>query len=185
MFRIYLGIAALVGLTAWLTAFEGSRDNGNLDFLSAGGGAGKSDQDFVKAADEVDLAEIKLGKLAQERAASDKVKAFGQRMVDDHTKMNKSLQKVAKALNITLPDELDKKHKELFDQLAKLKGAEFDKLYTKDMIAGHEKAIKKFEAEMNNGQNADVKAWAKEWLPTLREHLELARETVKAVKSAQ
>ena len=65
------------------------------------------------------------------------------------------------------------------DELSKLKGAEFDQAYTKDMVAGHESAIKQFEIEIKNGRDADVKAWAEKCLPTLREHLKLAREAVK------
>ncbi len=50
------------------------------------------------------------------------------------------------------------------------------------MVSGHQKAIDQFENEAKNGQNAAVRAWAKEWLPTLREHLDLAKMTVRDVK---
>ena len=66
------------------------------------------------------------------------------------------------------------KPKELCDQLSKLKGAGFDRAYSRDMVSGHEKAIERFEAEAKNGQDPAVKAWAEKWLPTLREHLKVA-----------
>ena len=68
------------------------------------------------------------------------------------------------------------------EELSKLKGAAFDQAYTKDMVAGHEAAIKQFEIEIKTGRDADVKAWAEKCLPTLREHLKLAQAAVEDVK---
>ena len=43
-----------------------------------------SDQEFVMSAAHGNMAEIELGKLAETRASSDRVKTFAKRMVDDH-----------------------------------------------------------------------------------------------------
>lgn len=91
--------------------------------------------------------------------------------------MNEDLRAVANKKGITLEESLDPAHRELLGQLSKLKGAEFDQLYTKDMVAGHEKAIAQFENEGKTGKDPDVKAWAEKWLPTLREHLALAQRS--------
>ena len=48
---------------------------------------------------------------------------------------------------------MDAKHQTLMDELSKLKGSEFDQAYTKDMVAGHEKAIEQFELEVKNGRD--------------------------------
>jgi putative membrane protein len=143
---------------------------------------GNADQMFLQSADEIDMGEVKLGKLAKEDAASAAIKKFGERMVDDHSKMNKGLREIAQKKGITLPEKLDQQHQHLCDQMSKLKGADFDRTYSKDMVSGHEKAVERFEAEAKNGQDPDVRAWAEKWLPTLREHLNLARDTVKDVK---
>jgi putative membrane protein len=142
-----------------------------------------ADQMFVKQADEIDRAEVKLGKLAQDDAAAPAIKSFGERMVADHSRMNKDLRDLTKQKGIALPEKLDEKHQALLDQLSKLKGTEFDRTYSKDMVSGHEKAIETIEAEAKNGQDADVKAWAEKWLPTLREHLRLAKDAVKDVQA--
>ena len=141
-----------------------------------------ANQTFIRAADQIDLAEVKLGKFAEEHAANDAVKKFGERMVRDHSLMNKELHEITSKKGIKLEEGLDQKHQELMDELSKLKGSEFDRAYTKDMVSGHEKAIEQFEIEAKNGRDPDVKAWAEKWLPTLREHLTLAREAVKDVK---
>ena len=141
-----------------------------------------TNQTFIRAADQIDLAEVKLGKFAEEHAANDAVKKFGERMVRDHSLMNKELHEITSKKGIKLAEGLDQKHQELMDELSKLKGSEFDRAYTKDMASGHEKVIEQFEIEAKNGRDPDVKAWAEKWLPTLREHLTLARDAVKDVK---
>jgi len=140
------------------------------------------DRHFLLMAAETDLTEMKLGQLAMERG-SPVIKKYGERISSDHAKMNQSLLQLAKTHGMTLPDKLDKKHQELFDELSKLKGAEFDRAFAKDMISGHEKVIMKFEAAAKNSRDPQLKAWAEQWLPVLRDHLKLAREAASEIKS--
>jgi putative membrane protein len=144
-------------------------------------GGKTADQTFIQTADQIDMAEVKIGKVAEENAMSDAVKTFGKRMVSDHSRMNKELREITTKNRIELAEGLDPKHQQLLATLSKLKGAEFDRVYAKDMVSGHEKAIEQFEAEAKNGQDPDVKAWAEKCLPTLREHLALAQDAAKAV----
>jgi putative membrane protein len=137
---------------------------------------------FLKAADEIDMAEAKLGKLVQENATATAIKEFGARMQADHSKMNRELRAVAKQHGFELPTKLDAAHLQLYSQLSKLKGANFDQVYARDMVSGHEKAIQTFETAVSTVKDRDVKAWAEKWLPTLREHLQLARKAVNKVK---
>jgi putative membrane protein len=95
--------------------------------------------------------------------------------------MNKELKEITTKKGIVLTEQLGQKHQDLLNELSKLKGSEFDKAYTKDMVSGHEKAIELFEIEAKKGMDADVKAWAEKWLPTLREHLKLAQLAIKDV----
>src|ERR1051326_6505759 len=82
-----------------------------------------NDTTFVTKAAEGGMAEVQLGKLAVEKASSDEVKKFGQRMVDDHGKANDELKSLAQQKNITIPSDLDAKDKALRDRLSKLSGA--------------------------------------------------------------
>jgi putative membrane protein len=142
-----------------------------------------SDQTFMQKADEIDMAEAKLGKVAEQDATSRAVKKFGERMVQDHSRMNKELREIAGREGISLPRQLDQRHQALLDQLSQLKGIAFDRAYTRDMVSGHQKAIEQFEAEAKNGRDPQVKAWAEKSLPILREHLRLARDAVKDVQA--
>ena len=155
-----------------------------MDSKNKGDNEAKTDTTFIQAADQIDLAEAKLGKVAEEHALNDAVKKFGERAVHDHSRMNEELRKITTKKGIALADVLDQKHQALLDELSNLKGSAFDRAYTKDMVSGHEKAIEQFEIEAKNGRDSDVKAWAEKWLPTLREHLTLAREAVKDVKGS-
>ena len=90
-------------------------------------------------------AEIELGKLAQERASSADVKAFGQTLVTDHTKANEELSQIASRLQVNAPTQLDKKHQELQKKLSTLQGAAFDREYLKAMVDGHEKDVRELK----------------------------------------
>ena len=91
------------------------------------------------------MAEVQLGKMAADRAASADVKSFGQMMVADHSKANDELKTVASQLNIQPTTQLDQKHRDLADKLSKLKGAEFDREYMTAMVQGHEEVLRKLQ----------------------------------------
>ena len=110
------------------------------------------------------------------------IKKYGEHLATDHAKMRDELTALAHKKSIDLPKDLDTDTQEKVDRLAKMNGAEFDRAFTRAMIAGHEKAIQKFEMEIKNGRDADVKAWAEKRVVTLREHLESARTTLTAAK---
>ncbi len=140
-----------------------------------------SDNTFVMNAAKGGMAEVELGKLAVQKASSDQVKQFGQRMVDDHGKANDELKALAQQKNITVPSEIDAKHKAEIDRLSKLSGAAFDREYMRAMLMDHRKDVNEFRVESKSGKDADVKAWAAKTLPTLEEHLKQAQDTNRAV----
>jgi len=149
------------------------------------GDAKTGDQGFVTEVAMDGMAEVDLGRLASAQASNDKVKAFGQRMVTDHGKAGDELKSLAAAKQITLPTSIDAKHQAMHDKFAKLSGAEFDRAYVKDMVAGHKKAVDAFTRESMSGQDSDVKGWAAKTLPTLREHLRMIEDLDKELNSTR
>jgi len=141
------------------------------------------DANFVKEAAQGGLMEVQLGKLAQEKAGNEKVKEFGKRMEQDHSKANDELKKIASDKDIQLSNDLDKKHKGKVDKLTKLSGADFDKQYMGAMVSDHKEDIKKFQRVADKGKDADLKQFASQTLPTLKQHLQLAESTAQQVKS--
>jgi putative membrane protein len=140
-----------------------------------------SDQTFVMKAARGGLAEVELGKLAQDKATNDEVKQFGKKMVDDHGKANDELKSLAQSKNITLPTDLSPKDKALHDRLAKLSGAAFDRAYMQAMLKDHREDVNEFRTESKSGADPEVKQWAAKTLPTLETHLKLAQDDSKAV----
>jgi putative membrane protein len=106
-------------------------------------------------------------------------------MVDDHGKANKELMQLADSEGVTLPKEMDSKAKETADRLSKLSGAEFDRAYMKEMVEDHTKDVSAFQRQAEQGKDQDVKGWAAKTLPTLQEHLQMAKTTAAKVGATQ
>ena len=141
------------------------------------------DGKFVKDAAIGGMTEVALGKLAQEKASSEAVKQFGQKMIDDHSKAGEDLKKAATKASISVPDSIDSKHQARIDKLSKLSGADFDKAYIKDQLKDHQEDVRAFEREAQNGSDPGVKQFASKTLPTLQEHLSMVKDLNKG-KSA-
>ncbi len=180
MKRIVMSGAVVLAMSA-VPAFAQTSGAAANTAKSPKAGAMSSDQKFVHEAAVGGMAEVELGKLAEQNASNDEVKSFGKRMVDDHSKANDELKTLAQHKNITLPSELDAKNKALRDRLAKLHGAQFDKAYMQAMVQDHRKDVSEFRHESTSGADADVKSFAAKTLPTLEEHLKLAQDANKAV----
>ncbi len=133
-----------------------------------------SDQKFMKEAAQGGAAEVELGQLAQQKAESPDVKAFGQRMVDDHTKANDQLKQLASEKGVTLPSQPDAKDNAEKARLEKMSGAQFDKSYMNYMVADHKKDVADFQKEASHANDPDVKNFAQTTLPTLQSHLQQA-----------
>jgi putative membrane protein len=144
-------------------------------------GPANPDQKFVAEAAAGGTAEVELGKLATERATNPDVKSFGQRMVDDHSKAGTELKELAASKKIALRTDLDPKEKALRDRLMKLQGPAFDRAYMDAMVKDHETDVRAFQQESKSGGDPEIKAWAQKTLPTLEEHLRIAREADRAV----
>jgi putative membrane protein len=142
-----------------------------------------ADKKFVEKAAQGGIAEVQLGQLASQRAQSDQVKQFAQRMVSDHTAANAKLNEVASQKQISLPTNLDSSSQREYDKLQKLSGKQFDQEYMSHMVSDHKTDVKKFQSEANSAKDADVRTFASATLPTLEEHLRMAQSAEAAAKN--
>ena len=140
------------------------------------------DQKFAIKAAKGGTMEVELGRLAISRAHDPAVKSFGERMVADHTEAGNKLKAMAKRKGMRLSAALDTAQQSEMRKLIKLRGVEFDRAYMEMMVADHEADVAEFEKQANSGNDRDFKAFAAEALPTLKLHLELARETAAKVR---
>ena len=148
-------------------------------------GTTMADDTFMKKAAAGGLAEVELGQLATQKASSDQVKQFGQRMVDDHSKANDQLKQIADQEHVKLPTQPSAKAKAIKAQLEKLSGSQFDQAYMKDMVKDHRRDVAEFEKESKNAQDPAVKNFAEQTLPTLREHLSQAQQIAPPAEKTQ
>src|SRR5436190_874578 len=147
-----VGIALAVLALIAPAAFAQAKKSGQAGKSSAAAqSAGAADQAFAKEAAAGGLAEVALGTLAKDKASNADVKAFGDRMVTDHSKANDELKQWASSKNVTLPSDLDAKAKATQDRLSKLSGDAFDKAYMKDMVADHKTDVAAFKKESTSG----------------------------------
>ena len=134
------------------------------------------DKQFLDDTYSINESEIMLGHLAEERGTARPVTDFAKRMISDHTKALDASKQVASKVHLTLPSTLDSPTKALYDDLSKKNGRDFDTAYLDAMVTGHDSAVLEFEYEAETGRNAAIKKYARDELPTLREHLALARK---------
>jgi putative membrane protein len=146
---------------------------------TTGSAADRASEKFIKAAIEGNLAEVQVGKLAQEKGQRADVKSFGQMLASDHGGANQKAMQVASQLGVTPPSEPNAKQKKVYDRLSKLSGEKFDAAFAKEMVKDHKHDIKDFEKAAKNTQEP-AKSFASETLPTLRKHLETAQALAKA-----
>jgi putative membrane protein len=109
------------------------------------------------------------------------VKDLAERIVTDHTEADSHLQTAASKDGLTMPTNLNAKDLAAYTRLSNLSGAAFDRAYARDMVRDHETDIAIFKREANSGKDASIKSFAAQTLPTLEDHLKLAREALESV----
>lgn len=172
---------------------SGSAAQGAVTGAATGGATGgataaksetsNADRRFVNEAAAAGMADVAAGQLASQKSQNPQVRAFAQKMVEDHTKANAELMKLASARDIKPPARPDRGHKNAMEKLQKLEGDAFDRQYMKQQVDDHEKAVKLYERQSRSGRDAELKALAEKALPTLREHLKMAQSDSQAASS--
>jgi putative membrane protein len=138
-------------------------------------------EDFVKEVSMSDMFEIESSKLAVERSEG-ATKTFAEQMVTDHTKTTTELKGLidsgkVKAAPATAMSE---DQQEMITALKELQGDEFTKQYHDDQVEAHEDAVDLFKRYAEEGENADLKAWAAKTLPALEHHYKMAQDLDKS-----
>jgi putative membrane protein len=172
-------VLATVAYIFMLLAGPAAGQEGNPAFMTPDTGPkqpNNTDRVFVHAAALGGMAEVDLGKLAEQRSQNDAVQEFARRMVDDHSKANDRLISIAKEAGIPVPDELDQEQKAMRERLGAMDGAEFDLAYLQGQVIEHQKTVQLLEYEIGSGQDTDLKSFAAEILPIVLQHLRTAQD---------
>ena len=136
----------------------------------------------VYVADD-DLTEIGLGEIAIVNTLNPKIKEFSQAAINDHQKINKELSNLASKKGISLPPSPGMRNMKEIKRLSQKMGSNFDRHFINMMIELHEKDIRLFEMALENSTDSDIKAFANNNLPLIRNHLETAKSLKQARES--
>jgi putative membrane protein len=119
-----------------------------------------------------DMFEIESSKLALERASSPEVKGFAQRMVDDHSAAAVHFKEAVLQAQLPMPpDKVDARRLTILEELAEKRGEDFDKSYIETQFKAHMEAVALFRGYAQGGEDARLRAFASQTLPTLESHL--------------
>lgn len=142
---------------------------------AAGAETDKPDHKFLKKAAAGGMAEVKMGQLASQKGDSSSVKEYGERLVKDHEAANEKLKKIAQEKGVTISEDAKGKHAKALEHLGTLSGEEFDQAFIKHAVEDHEKGVREYEKQAREGEDPAIRSFASETVPTLREHLRMAK----------
>jgi putative membrane protein len=133
-----------------------------------------SDQDFLNQAAGLNAREIGMGRLARGKGAAKEIRLFAAHLALEHIELNKRLEVLAKHLQLDIVPPPDRPPPALLMTI----GPNFDRHYLDLVIKGHQDMIALYEAEETSGQDPRAKAFAREALPALRQHLKEGQSIV-------
>jgi putative membrane protein len=140
-----------------------------------------ADTEFLTKVVPAIAASVKIIEYSAQNAADAKVKDFAERVAKQHKGSVKTASEHAKRLKIAVATDADKDSKEMIDKLSKLKGTDLDVAFLQWLSHGHEDTAL-FDNEVKNGDDADLKAYAKGSIASGNEHLKEAREHLARLK---
>jgi putative membrane protein len=137
------------------------------------------DKSFVRKALEGGMFEVQAGQLAAQKSSSPDVQQFGQKMVDDHTKLGDQMKPIAAQMGVSIPTKLSKKDEATLTKLQGMSGSEFDNFYIKTMVSDHKKDLSDFKQEAGNTQNSGLRQTVQQGGQVISEHLQMAEQLAK------
>ena len=130
------------------------------------------DKTFLKSQQETNLAEISLGKVAIERATSEKVRELATKLVSDHEQVSDLNRALSSKLGLPIPDQPSAEQQATAEKVKSQTGAAFDAAYVAAQVEGHTKSVAAAQKQISAGSHPEVKAFATEYLPKAQMHLQ-------------
>lgn len=147
--------------------------------LAASPAFATSTKDFVGKASQAGMFEIESSKLALTRSSNAEVKAFAQKMIDDHTAASAALKTAMAADGVDMalaPAALNDKYTGKLEDLREADAEDFDEDYMDMQKSAHRKAVRLFKDYADDGENAALKTFAASTVATLEAHKDHANK---------
>ena len=133
------------------------------------------DKQFLTTASQSDYNEMAFSKLALQKSDNPQVKAFAQKMITDHTRLEEQMKPFADKWGLTPATSLGPDHQQKYDQLQSLSGGDFNKQYMSDMTTDHQTALDAFKSEESSTQLPKFKTAVAKGEKVVAHHLEMAK----------
>lgn len=173
--HIAMSAAILISVSAELNAVSGKNTGENKGKVMQTA-AQPMDRKFIMDTAGGNLAEIKMGQLAKQRATNAEVKDFAQMMINDHTKANNELAQIAQRMGVALPKDVDPYHRAAMAGMSSLSGMAFDMAYVKGQLGDHALTLDLLEMQEKSGKDPELRQFAARTKPVVQKHYEIARE---------
>ena len=162
------------------TGAQASPPTSMRDSLGAPGQTGQQmmDKKFVQNATEAGNADVKLGTLAVQKG-SPAVKDLAQKLVDDHTAMNKDMATAADSMGVMLPKKVSKDGEAEYQKLDGLSGKDFDTEFVTYMARVHWQDLHAFHMEASVAADPELQTQVVKALGMMHDHLGLIAKTAK------
>jgi predicted outer membrane protein len=161
------GSSSLVPLMA---ADMQANQTSNVDAPEVGGGGetGKPLDDiaFVRKATESGRTEVASANEALPQLQRPELRRIAEMLVSDHSGANARLADIADSKGWPVPSA-----KAAPPPPSGTASSDFDAKWTAEMIAGHERSVALYRAQAQNGEDKDLRKYARETLPTIERHL--------------
>lgn len=136
-----------------------------------------SDMEFADMASRGGQAEIQMAELAMKKSTNKMVTKYASKMMKDHMKAGKNLDKIVMKKNMTVSKTPTEEQMQMMTQLQAASGAEFDRMYIEMAgVAAHQKMEALFQSEVSSGTDKDLKKFATKTLPVVQMHLKMAQD---------
>lgn len=136
-----------------------------------------ADQAFIADGTKAVATQRDAARIATSRSTDRDVKAFAERVSNDNAKITDAL-RAASPRGVDVPK--NDPDAAVLASINNLRGADFDKAYIEQVaLAGEQKALSAFQAEIASGRDEQLKDVAKKALPTIQEHYAMAQELAK------
>ena len=174
-----IGVAATFALAAGAAQAQGTNSNtmskpaSSMNGNSGSQKVSKAEQHFLIEGMQGDMAEVQLGKLAQQKGQSEDVKQFGQMLEQDHSQHLQQAQQEAQQLGVNAPQQVNAKQKATYERMSKLTGAQCDKQFTKHEVQDHKKDIAEYKKQAKS--KGPLAQFAQQTVPVLQKHLQAAQ----------
>jgi putative membrane protein len=132
-------------------------------------------KDFIEELSATNIAEVESARLALEKSTSTDVKVFAQKMIIDHSAINMEISGIASRKKLNVSDEAEFPAKAKKFILEQRDGESFDEAYAKNQVSAHKSTIELFKRAAIS-DDMELAAFARQTLPKLQQHLELAKE---------